>query len=179
MGSYSDSVTNNSGYPYDFFTSLTQCLTSGIGAVKDLALLNLSIDMAPDQEHPSAAWTIDRLLAYKGVPLLAVAIRVEVSTTNRVIKAQEHAKPGQSPTGAIKKGFQDRLKAADALDEPIIVSVPKRVMTELLWRITLRLPSNEEKVYTGDCFDFSSIEAAFDAIADVVEAAIRDAKGQP
>ena len=179
MGSYSDSVISNAGYTYDFFTSLTLCLQGGVGAVKDLSLLNLSVDAAPDSDHPSAAWSIDRLLAYRGVPLLAVAIRVEGSSTNKVIKAMEQQPPSVNATSTIKKGFHDRLKEADAVDEPLPAPVVKRVMTELLWRITLRLPSGEERVFTSNCFDFNGIEMAFDAIADVVEAAIRDAKGQP
>jgi hypothetical protein len=178
MGSYSDSL---SATPYQtaFFDSLSSCLHAAAGAVAQMAILRLHVDRSPNDEGGKIGnrWSQDSLLVYKGVPLVAVAIRVEGSSTNmdlseRIAKGAAAA----SAVGSIKAGIRERLLAADAPEVVAEAPKPTRVMAELAWRITLRRPNGDETIFKGGPFNFDQIENAFDAIGDILETAIKAAK---
>lgn len=190
--SYGSSLSSGYHSATDFFDSLTSCLQTVVHAVDQMAQLKLSPTRTPLQESPPKGdtWADDTLLVYRGTPLLAVAIRVEHGSANQQIR-QHLAKGVVAPTavGSIRASVRERLQAADKVVEtaPQPPAEPEPIMQELVWRIVLRMPplpglttpKNQEKVFTGGPFDFDTIEAAFDAIGDVIEPVVRAAHANP
>ena len=98
---------------------------------------------------------------------------------NRYIRqyAAQAAEKEVKALGVVRQAVADRLRAADVEEAvPVEEVVFPRVMTELCWRVTLRYQNESERVFTGGPFAFEEIEAAFNAIADTVELAIKAAK---
>lgn len=203
MGDYGSSLNSGSAYGRsNFYDSLITCLDSAKSSVAKLAILNLATAEVPDPEHRNRpdTWASDSLLVYDGKPLAAVEIRVEGSHANRTLREVAaiqafHFSNASRAVQEVKKDVTNRLRAAvksveEEKEAAAAVAVqPKRVMTELAWRITVRTPGTKvtdspagpvtdpdsEHVFSGSPFDFDKIEQAFDLITTIIETAIKGA----
>jgi hypothetical protein len=176
---YSDSLSRRSSS--GFFDSLTGCLYTVTSSVKQLAQLPLMHTVSPDSEDTKRDCDIqtqDSLLVYRGAPLVAVMIQVHGSQVVRSVKEPKAQEAAASVAAVrdMRQGLAERLQAADADVTPPPPPPPRRVVKELEWRITLRMPPGGESIFCGGPFDFDQIENAFDAIVGIVELAIKTAK---
>jgi len=179
--SYSDSLNANTYGRSNFYDSIMACLDSARTTVRKLAILNLSTPVAPDDNHHrSDVWSSDSLLVYNGAPIAAIAVYVEGSANNSGVrqiagKAMAAYSNATRAVADIRGGMHERLAAAvqskeeEAKPTP---AEPARIMTELAWRITIRVPNGPEIGATGGPFDFPQLEGAFDSITEIIEKAI-------